>query len=274
MHLRVAFAQTEPRFGQIPRNLERAAQLVATAEPFDVLVLPELFATGYLFADRAELAELAEPRDGATIAFLAEIARTRDAWVAGGFAERDGESLYNSAALVGPDGTAHVYRKVHLFDRETELFDASDAPLRAFAAARREGTVRFGLMICFDWLFPECARCLALDGADVLLHPSNLVLPWCQDAMRTRCLENRVFAVTANRCGADDRGSMRLSFTGASQITGPLGDVVHRAAAEGEAVHVATVDLRAAREKQLTSRNDLFATRRPRAYGKLTDGAL
>ena len=82
-----------------------------------------------------------------------------------------------------------------------------------------------------DWVNPESARSLALQGAEVLLHPSNHVMPHCQEAMRTRCLENRVWAVTANRTAEDDRGDLRLEFTGQSQIVGPRGEVVSRAGA-------------------------------------------
>jgi predicted amidohydrolase len=129
------------------------------------------------------------------------------------------------------------------------------------------GTVRVGLMICFDWIFPESMRSLVLDGAEVVLHPSNLVKPWCQDAMVTRCLENGAFAVTANRVGQDDRGDgLRLRFTGRSQITAPRGGIVARAAEDGECVRVETIDLADARDKRVTGVNDLLADRRPDAY--------
>ncbi|MFN8178163.1 MAG: nitrilase-related carbon-nitrogen hydrolase [bacterium] len=273
--LRVGFAQTRPAFGDVTGNLAGAAQLVERAPDFDVLVLPELFATGYLFLDRAEAERVAEGTDGPTAALLRELAARRRAWIVGGFAERADGRLFNSAALAGPDGALLVYRKVHLFDRETEVFDPGDRPFRAWTLEHGGRRVRVGVMICFDWLFPEAARCLAVDGAELLLHPSNLVLPFCQDAMRTRCLENRVFAITANRCGDDVRASddvrraEKLHFTGASQITGPRGQVIARAEEDGECVSVVEIDLAAARDKQVTPRNDLLGSRRPAAYGRL-----
>lgn len=132
------------------------------------------------------------------------------------------------------------------------------------------GTFRVGVMICFDWYFPETARCLALGGTEVVLHPSNLVLPHCQEAMKTRCLENRVFAVTANRVGDDVRSvDRRLHFTGSSQIVDPLGGVVVRVGEDRECVEVREIDLQQARDKRVTPLNDLFADRRPKLYGRL-----
>lgn len=269
--VRLGFAQTCPRFGDRAGNLERAARLVDAAAAFDLLVFPELFSTGYLFLARAEVDEASEAPDGPTIAFLRRVAARRNAWACGGFVEAAGGARYNAAALVGPDGTVHVYRKVHLFDRETEVFDPGDRPLRAVDVHAGGVDFRAGMMICFDWLFPESARCLALDGADVILHPSNLVLPFCQDAMRTRCLENRVFAITSNRSGEDVRGEERLAFTGASQITGPRGEVLVRAASGGECVEIVTVEPRRARDKRVTARNDLLGSRRTDVYGKLVE---
>lgn len=267
--LRVAFAQTRPVFGDLEGNLDRCARLVEQAPAFDLLVLPELFSTGYLFQSRAEVERVAEDADGPTLQTLRALAARRDAWVVGGFAERDAGHVFNSAALVGPDGAPLIYRKIHLFDTETEVFDVGDRPFRAWTLRKGAKSVRVGVMICFDWLFPESARCLALDDALVLLHPSNLVLPYCQEAMRTRCLENRVFAITANRCGEDVRGATTLRFTGASQITGPRGEVLARAPADEECTHVVEIDLSAAREKRVTPRNDLFGSRRPEAYDRL-----
>jgi predicted amidohydrolase len=247
-------------------NLARAAELVGAAPPFDLLVLPELFATGYLFRDRAEAETFAESLDGPTASALREWAAERGGTIVAGFAERDGDHLYNSAALVESSGAVRAYRKIHLFDRETLVFDAGDRPFEAWDLETGAGRVRVGVMVCFDWVYPESARSLALQGAEVLLHPSNLVLPHCQEAMKTRCLENRVFAVTANRAGGDDRGDLRIEFTGRSQIVGARGEVMIRADAEGEGVEVREVELAEARDKRITERNQIFGGRRPEKY--------
>jgi predicted amidohydrolase len=266
--VRAGFAQTEPVFGRPVENLERARVWVERAAPYDVLVLPELFASGYVFESRAEVESLAEARGGPTHAQLAAWAKASGGWIVAGFPERDGDRVFDSAWIVGPDGTATTYRKIHRFGDETRWFDAGDEPPRAPSIETAAGTFRVGVMICFDWFFPEVARSLALAGAEVILHPSNLVLPHCQEAMRTRCLENRVFAVTANRTGDDVRtAERRLHFTGRSQIVDPTGNVLSRATEDGECVDVREFDLRAARDKRVTPQNDLFGDRRPSLYG-------
>jgi predicted amidohydrolase len=125
------------------------------------------------------------------------------------------------------------------------------------------------MMICFDWIFPEACRALALQGARVVLHPSNLVLPYCQNAMTTRCIENRVFAITCNRVGTETRAGVRLRFTGQSQIVDPCGRTLVRANDRDEDLRFIDIDPQEAGDKRLTSRNDLFADRRPEAYRTL-----
>ncbi|NNE44258.1 MAG: acyltransferase [Gemmatimonadetes bacterium] len=265
--LRIGFVQTDPEFGRTADNLARAAELIAGAPEFDVLVLPELLGPGYSFRDRAELSGLAETADGPTVRMLRDAAQGRDAWLCGGFAERDGDCIYNAAALVGPAGEIHIYRKIHLFDRETGMFTPGSRPFQSFEIQTGAGSVLVGMMVCFDWFFPESMRSLALAGAEVILHPSNLVKPYCQDAMVTRCLENGVFSVTANRTGTDDRGDGLVdTFTGRSRIAGPRGRVLATASESGESVEVVEVDLRDARDKRITARNDLLGSRRPGMY--------
>jgi len=119
--------------------------------------------------------------------------------------------------------------------------------------------LRLGMMICFDWIFPEVARKLALAGADLICHPANLVIPGkCNYSMVTRCVENRVFAITANRCGSE-RG---VDFVGGSQIVAPDGTVIHRTPEQNEELLVCEIDPSQARDKRINSRNDLFADRR------------
>ena len=126
-------------------------------------------------------------------------------------------------------------------------------------------------MICFDWVFPEVARTLALRGADLLCHPSNLVLTYCQKTMLTRCLENSVFAVTANRTGTEIRPRGELVFTGQSQIVGPKGDVIVSSNSQSQELILREIDIDSARDKSITDNNDLHSDRRPEYYTALVE---
>jgi predicted amidohydrolase len=264
--MRVAAVQTSPRFGDVEYNLECARALLASTQA-DLYVLPELFSTGYLFADRKETAALAEPfPDGRTCAFLRALSSERRAVIVGGFAERSPDGrIHNAAAICDRGQALACYRKIHLFDQEFAWFDAGTEPPRVV----RTSAGRLGTMICFDWIFPETMRCLALAGAQIVAHAANLVLPHCPDAMVTRCLENRVFAVTANRVGTDEREHGRLAFIGRSQITGTRGERLVQASPGGEEVITAEIDPARADDKQITPGNHLFADRRPGLYGRM-----
>jgi predicted amidohydrolase len=129
------------------------------------------------------------------------------------------------------------------------------------------GSARVGLMICFDWYYPESARTLALMGADIIAHPSNLVLPHCPDAMRTRCLENRVFAITCNRIGSEERGGKaKLTYIGQSEVVGPSGEILRRAKLDQKELGLVDIDPFESRQKHLNPYNDLLADRRPKLY--------
>jgi predicted amidohydrolase len=137
------------------------------------------------------------------------------------------------------------------------------------------GLAKIGMMICFDWFFPEVTRILSLKGAQIICHPANLVLPHCQNAMVTRCLENRVFAITCNRTGIEERSiANSLRFTGKSQIVNPEGTVLTQAGEIGEAVRVIAIDPNAAKNKRVTQRNDLFNDRRTDLFGDLLKGSI
>ncbi len=262
---RVAFVQGAPRFGAPGENLERARALMAAVEA-DLIVLPELWASGYAFRSRAEAESLAEDAaSGPTAAALRAEARRRRAHLVSGFAERWRGRLYNSAMLVGPQGVRAVYRKAHLFERERLFFTPGDTRF----AVHRVGPARVGMMICFDWRFPESARVLALLGADVIAHPSNLVFAQAQDGMVVRALENRVYAVTANRTGADRRPGLTIAFTGRSQVVGPDGRILARAGAREAVARAADCELGRARRKRITRRTPIFANRRPDLYRAL-----
>ncbi|HLF15672.1 MAG TPA: nitrilase-related carbon-nitrogen hydrolase [Bacteroidota bacterium] len=257
---RVAIVQTNPEFGNAVKNIADAAELVGSVEA-DLYVLPELFTTGYNFINRKEAEKLSEPADGTAFRAMAALAAKLKAHIAYGFAEKK-EHCYNSAALVGPKGMAGLYRKVHLYARETLFFAPGDLGFPVFELPFG----RVGIMVCFDWIYPESARTLALRGAQIIAHPSNLVMPYCPDAMITRCLENKIYAATANRIGTEQRGGLELHYIGTSGIVSPSGEILMRMGADETGIRVVEVDLRAALNKKINRYNDLITGRRPSEY--------
>jgi len=263
--LRIGYYQFRPLFGQIKKNLGKVISALKDIEA-DLIVLPELPFTGYYFADREETRILAEdPDDSSTVHSLKALCKERNLYLVTGFAERKRDKIFNSALLIGPEGLVHTYRKLHLFNEEKNWFDAGDTPL----ALQTVRGARIGTMICFDWIFPEVARALAIQGAHIICHPSNLVLNYCQQTMLSRCLENSVFAITANRFGADKRPHGELKFTGKSQIVAPKGVLLHRAAAQREALYTTEIDPQRAEDKNITALNQMMDDRRPEFYGDL-----
>ena len=259
--MRVAVLQFAPRFGEVEANLDRVESMLEGVDA-DVVVLPELFQTGYLFTEREELPRLAEALDGPTASRVRGWARELDAAITYGFAEATPQGCFNSAAIVNGRGVLAHYRKIHLFDREKLWFETGDL---GFPVCEYRG-VRIGLMVCFDWRFPESARSLAFQGADLIVHPSNLVLPWCPDAMITRALENNVFIATSDRWGEDERAGIRLHFIGRSQVVDPRGRRLAQLGEAEDGVLVVDIDPSLARDKQVNEHNHLFEDLRPDHY--------
>jgi predicted amidohydrolase len=263
--LKIGFMQFAPVLGDVRATLQKIDQLSPLCAGADLLVLPELCNSGYNFASAEQAWETSEKiQDSAFLQFLAILCRQHGCHVVSGFNERDGARLYNSAVLVGPNGTVGCYRKLHLFMNEKDFFEPGDVGLPVFDI----GPCKVGMLVCFDWIFPEVWRSLALQGADIICHPSNLVLPGlAQRAVPIHALTNRVYVVTANRVGVE----RELSFTGLSTIADPGGQVLVQASPTEEEVGLVEVDVSLARDKDITSRNNLWADRRPEAYSVLCD---
>ena len=261
--MKIGFLQFEPKHLDSTFNA-KFIQIILDSADFDLMVLPELANTGYLHDDQTALFDTSEPADGSGI-FLSSLiaaAREHDACIISGFSEREGSRLYNSAVAVDESGVINHYRKTHLFYKEKGLFKPGDSGFSVFGF---RGVI-IGMMVCFDWFFPESARTLALKGAQIIAHPANLVLPWCQTAMVTRSLENHVFSITANRVGIEIGQGEEIEFTGASQILDPNGKCL--AKAEEHSIQFAIVDdePEKALNKRLNAYNDLFDDRKPIHY--------
>jgi len=262
--IKIGYVQTSPLFGDKEKNFKQVENLLVDVEA-DLIVLPELFATGYTFVSKDEAVSLAETPKGKTSNFLLNLSKLTGAVIIGGYVEKAGNDIYNSAMIVSNNDVIDSYRKIHLYYKEKLWFSPGDKPLKVYEI----NDIKIGIMICFDWIFPEVVRSLALLGADIIAHPANLVLPYCQKAMVTRCLENRVHAVTANRIGQEKRGDDDFKFTGASQITSYNGKVLSSAPSNKKYTDFIEIDIQNSRNKRLNEFNDILKDRRKNLYFKL-----
>ncbi len=260
--MKIAIVQFAPRIREIDSNLTAVDRLIANTEA-DLFVLPELFSSGYLFSSREDILPFAEPfPEGKTTAFLAKISSEKDCAIVGGFPELSNGGVYNSAVLVAPGVEPVLYRKLHLFNTEKAVFAPGNLPLPIVEF--RGAKVAF--MICFDWIFPEVYRTLALRGAEIVCHLTNLVMPFCQRASYAHAVSNRLFIMISNRFGTETNGDAKVEFTGGSIAYSPTGEVLGELGATGEGLVIVEVDPSIARDKRINMFNDLLADRRPEFY--------
>jgi predicted amidohydrolase len=281
----VATCQLAPVIGDVDGNVRRAVAAVrqACARGAGLVVLPELVTTGYAFSGVDELRPLAEPLSGPSVSAFERAAvacaseHGRPVVIVGGFAELDdGGVLRNSGFVVGSDGTRSVYRKVHLWDDEADLFVPGDQP--PLVVDTEVG--RVGVVICYDLEFPEWIRTVALQGIDVLCAPTNW--PAVPRPAGERPIEvtraqasasvDRVFVAVCDRVGAE-RGT---EWLGGSAVIHPdgyplaLATFGERGEEGGEQILLAECDLAQARRKETSPRNGVVTDRRPDLYTGVT----
>ncbi len=260
--MQLSIIQFTPIFGDIDKNIEQLTKLIEKVDEANLIVLPELASTGYKFKDRDEAMTLSErANDSRFLSFLSGVASRKSCYIVAGFNEREGEKLYNSSALIRSGGIVGVYRKLHLFWDEKKIFEPGNLGLPIFDTE----IGKIGMLICFDWMFPEAWRTLALKGASVIAHPSNLVLPYCQSVTPSYSLINRIFIATANRLGTEQE----LTFTGNSIITNPIGEVIAHGSTDKSEIVTAIFNPLLALNKKITPENDAFTDRRADVYGDL-----
>lgn len=267
----VACCQLAPKIGDLAynRTLTERAIRSAAYQGAQVVVLPELVQSGYLFADRSEALSLAETVEGPTLRLWTALARELNIVVVGGFCERlAGDELANSAAMIDAQGLRAVYRKAHLWDGENEIFCAgNDAPPVVETVHGR-----IGMLICYDLEFPEWVRLPALAGADLLCAPVNwpdgprpqTERPAEVVRVQANASVNRMFIAACDRHG-HERG---VSWVQGSVIVDADGYPVAGPAEQGgEQILLATLNLAEARNKRISARNDLHRDRRSQLYG-------
>ena len=261
---------TECREDNLNRAYTRVAQ--AAAAGARLICLPEMFTCPY---DNNWFRRLAEPAEGPSWQAMSQWARELGVWLVGGsIPEQEGHRLYNTAFVFDPKGQEIArHRKVHLFDiaveggqvfRESDTFTPGDR-VTIFDA---EG-MRFGLCICFDFRFPELARAMTLQGAQVLLVPGAFNMTtgpahW-ELLFRQRAVDNQVY--TVGIAPARDPEASYVSY-GNSMVCDPWGQVLIRA---GEGAETLYRDLDPARVQAIRQQLPLLRARRPAVY---EDGVL
>lgn len=268
----VAAVQMEPRVGCKPENLEVSLQLIAEAASAgaQIIVLPELVSSGYVFSSREEAFELAEsvPAGISTQAWV-DAAHQHNIYVIGGVAERVGHKLYNAAVMVGPEGYMGTYRKLHLWGDEHLYFEAGDLGLPVFHTPL--GCM--AMIICYDGWFPEVYRLLAMQGADIVCMPTNWVpmpgqvnggMIMANTLAMANAHSNGLNIICANRVGTE-RGQL---FVGNSIIVGADGwPLAAPGSANIQQILYADINLKASRKsRHLTTFNTVLRDRRTDVY--------
>jgi (R)-amidase len=217
--VQVQLAQIPSEDGAVASNLHRVLSIIAKADAqTDLIVFPETCLMG--FPSKEEVQRIAEPEDGPTLTAVLHAVKQKDITVAVGFAEAHGGLFYNTTVLLGPEGIVLKYRKTHLWSSDVGVFE----PGNQLVTGMWKG-IRVGILICFDIEFPENARSLAAQGAELLIVTNANMDPFGpvhRSLVIARALENQIFAVMANRCG--EGGG--LVFAGESVVVSPAGNIV------------------------------------------------
>ncbi len=226
----VSVAQYEIALGDKEKNINKAEKMAkkASSEGADFLVLPEYMSTGSL---PSEGMDHAEAIPGETSELLCEISGRYGIHIVGSILERSDDRIYNTALLTDKEGELLAsYRKIHLFmDEQKHIINGNSI----ITVDTEFGKV--GLMICYDSIFPEVARKIALSGAKMIFVPANWPDPFdhqWQLSTSARALDNQVWLAASNRVGSDEK----FTYFGKSRIVNPLGITVEECGGEEEII--------------------------------------
>lgn len=250
--MKVGFYQFDIKFSQKEYNLNKVKNNLENRD-FELMVLPELFTTGYLFSSKEELISLAENiPNGKTTKDLIKLAKKKNGYIVGGIAELDGEKVFNSAVVVGPQGYLGKHRKIHLTNFEKKLFNRGNDVFTFDING-----VKIGVVVCFDCWFPELLRDLTFKGAQIICHPSNFGGTMSLEVIKVRAMENILFTITANRIGFEKGKEFDAEFCGKSQIVGPDWETLHQADNK-ERIHIMDIDPNRTKKKENIICDDFY----------------
>ena len=249
--IKIAAVQTNPALMKNEENLKVILNKTkeAAKDGANLIVFPECSLTGYIFNSREEALPYAETIPGQSTKKITALCKELNVCVVFGLLEKEKNSLYNAAALISPEGLIGSYRKNHLPYLGIDRFvDRGNRPFEVY----RTPTGNIGIEICYDIIFPENSRVMALQGADILVLPTNFPKgrgeKITEHVVTTRAIENRVYVVTANRIGSE-RGH---GFSGLSKIVSATWETMALASPDKEEIFYAEIDLDVARKKRDT----------------------
>ena len=255
--INITLVQMNVILGCPEKNLARVNNLLhSVSETPDIILLPELWSSGYDFENFTKLAATTP----AMLEHLAIIAKTRESYIGGTLVEEDSGKFYNTFFLIDPKGNCiAAYRKIHLFSLMEEE--------RHFAPGRKPCLVEIcglqvGLMTCYDIRFPELSRNLTLQGAQLLLvcaqWPRPRTTHW-RTLLQARAIENQLFVAACNRIGQ----GREHRYPGSSAIIDPWGETTLKTP-DRQGAFTATINLAKVNEVRRTM--TCFADRRPEIY--------
>lgn len=269
----VAAVQWDPKICQKNYNIEKSVSLIheAAKKGAGLIVLPEMCNAGYVFESRSEAYQQAESiPSGHTCEAWINIAQKDSIFLVAGMIEKDGNCLYNTAVLIGPEGYIGKYRKLHEWDRAKLYLEPGNLGLPVFTLPFG----RLGMMICYDGWFPEVPRILTLKGADIICDATNWVVLatqskkdyWALPAHRAHAIFNSVFVVCADRVGhergVEYAGNSVIIDIGGSFLAGPANP-------ENEEIIQAEINLVKGRGRHWTDFNSVLEDRRTDIYDAL-----
>lgn len=274
----LAICQIASELGQLAKNLEKIRALIVEAsnEGADLIVFPELCLTGYAFEDEVKLAETVLKAESAAIIGLSELCLSQQTLAVVGFIEQSDLGLFNTAGVFGTIGTLPRYRKVHLPALGVDRFlQRGNLGFPVFELPQ----FRFGINICYDQRFPESARSVAVQGAQIIIVPtceSQAHQEMNESLVRVRAYENRVFYALANRIGSENG----ITFSGRSMMVDPYGEILALAGGLEEETIYCEIDPAVADDKTVFSVGgidehppDIFRDRSPESYAALVKSA-
>lgn len=273
--VRIAGVQMDPKILEKKHNLDKIIEFSrqAHAKGAKMIAFPECALTGYCYSSFEEALSAAESVPGPSTEVLRKVCKELDILILIGLIEKDGDKLFNAAALIGSDGVIGNYRKIHLpFMGLDRFVKKGNIPFKVYDT--KFG--KLGWIICFDGAFPESTRVLALEGAEIVALPTNWGVGGSETSpkyiVHTRAIENRINFIAIDRIG-EERG---YRFIGQSKIVDYLGRILAQTVATEEGIICAEVDLESTRNKKTVIipgeyELDRFKQRSPEFYGPITD---